>query len=91
VAIVGSGSIGSDLAHKLLRSEILLLAAVVGVDPASEGLAKGSQGGHRDQPRGLLELGRRKVFGRAGGHDRGCGLGLGGGRAPGGRGDMEAL
>lgn len=54
VAIIGSGNIGTDLMFKIMRlSKSLEVAAVVGVDPASDGLGRAARLGVATTDKGI--------------------------------------
>ncbi|WP_328681945.1 acetaldehyde dehydrogenase (acetylating) [Streptomyces sp. NBC_00322] len=56
VAVIGSGNIGTDLMVKILRSPHLHLSALVGIDSASEGLARAERLGVRAVSTGVAGL-----------------------------------
>ncbi|MGN7860890.1 acetaldehyde dehydrogenase (acetylating) [Microbacterium sp. 22303] len=63
VAIVGSGNIGTDLMFKILRgSKNLEVRAMVGIDPASDGLARAGRLGIATTAEGVAGLVRMPEF-----------------------------
>ncbi|MEM9023506.1 MAG: acetaldehyde dehydrogenase (acetylating), partial [Bacteroidota bacterium] len=54
VAIIGSGNIGTDLMIKIIRtSDTLEMGAMVGIDPASDGLARAGRMGVKTTHEGI--------------------------------------
>ena len=56
-AIIGSGNIGTDLMIKIMRhSTVLEMAALVGIDPASDGRARARRLGAATTHEGIAGL-----------------------------------
>ena len=67
VAVIGSGNIGTDLMIKILRlSGTLEMAAMVGIDPASDGLARARRLGVATTADGVAGLIATPEFGELG-------------------------
>jgi acetaldehyde dehydrogenase len=63
VAIIGSGNIGTDLMIKIMRNaKHLEMGAMVGIDPASDGLARAARLGVATTHEGIEGLVRLPVF-----------------------------
>ena len=63
VAIIGSGNIGTDLMIKILRhGQHIEMGAMVGIDPASDGLARAARMGVATTHEGVEGLTRLPVF-----------------------------
>jgi acetaldehyde dehydrogenase len=66
-AIIGSGNIGTDLMMKMIKyPENMELAAVVGIDPASEGLAMAREHGIATTHEGIEGLKKLACYGEIG-------------------------
>ena len=62
-AIIGSGNIGTDLMIKIMRhAQHIEIAAMVGIDPASDGLARATRLGVATTHEGVQGLARLPVF-----------------------------
>lgn len=62
-AIIGSGNIGTDLMIKILRHGLHIeMGAMVGIDPASDGLARAARMGVATTAEGVEGLARLPVF-----------------------------
>jgi acetaldehyde dehydrogenase len=62
IAILGSGNIGTDLMVKVLRSNALEMAMLVGIDPSSDGLARARSMGVATTDEGIAGLMKAPVF-----------------------------
>lgn len=63
VAIIGSGNIGTDLMIKIMRtSQVLEMAALVGIDPSSDGLARAARLGVAATHEGIEGLQKLDVW-----------------------------
>ena len=66
-AIIGSGNIGTDLMIKMIKyPQNMELVAVVGIDPASEGLAMARERGIATTHEGIEGLRRMPIYGEIG-------------------------
>ena len=62
-AIIGSGNIGTDLMIKIMRaSDVLEMGAMVGIDPASDGLARAQRMGVATTHEGIEGLQKLDVW-----------------------------
>lgn len=56
VGIIGPGNIGTDLMYKIMRSPVLEMSVMIGIDPASEGLKRAANLGFATSAEGIDHL-----------------------------------